>query len=180
MLCCCSNHSEQDTYDLLSVCLEDFYLDQGSDLNEELIAFEKALYDEEHLHERSGYGYLVLLRKLVKETYFSPPLKIEDFESSLLYENPENIFDCANKNFGLDSLTVAELNIFSVSQEISEIVEKEEFSIQSVFDAYANKLTAEEMEQPYVKQTILLLFYRWYFTSKYNREIPIDLKSDES
>jgi hypothetical protein len=28
---------------------------------------------------------------------------------------------------------------------------------------------------PFIRESVLLFLYRWYFNSKYNRDIPIDL-----
>lgn len=58
----------------------------------------------------------------------------------------------------------------------------ESIDIHQMFDIYAKYLDKNEIVKPFVRESMLHFFYRWYFTSKYNRDIPIpkeELKTEE-
>lgn len=176
LLASCSQElQEDDLYDFLNICNDEFYLDHGVLASEELEDFQYFLIDEGHLYDKSGNSLRVLLRELSKKLYFDPPLKKEDFRNALLYKNPQELASCVDYHYNIDSTKIASLPFYDVSQKIEDhLTEHEEVKIQDLFSIYAKNLSVEEFEKPYIKETVLLLLYRWYFSSKYNREIPID------
>jgi hypothetical protein len=58
------------------------------------------------------------------------------------------------------------------------MLSSEEVPIQEIFTIYANEIETTEYEMPFVKDALLLFLYRWYFTSKYDRSIPIELNEE--
>lgn len=175
LFACSSNPKENDYYDFLAICMDEFFLDQGVSSNQKLADFEFDLIEEGHLFANSGKAYKVLLRNLSRDIYFPPPLKIDDFNHALLYKNPPQLYQCVDFHFGVDSIALTHLKIFSVQEKLAqELSNKEEVLIQEIFSIYYKELDDEDFEKPYIKETILLLLYRWYFSSKYNREIPVD------
>ena len=174
-LACSSNEPENDYYDFLAICMDEYFLDHGVSSSQKLADFEFDLIEEGHLHDNSGNAYKVLLRNLSRDIYFKPPLKIDDFHHALLYNNPPGLYQCVEFHYGIDSLTLTTLKIFDVQEKLAEeLSNKEEILIQDLFSIYLNELTDKDFEKPYIKETILLLLYRWYFSSKYNRDIPVD------
>lgn len=172
---CNSNPKENDYYDFLAICMDEFFLDHGVSSSQKLADFEFDLIEEGHLFDDSGKAYKVLLRNLSREIYFAPPLKIDDFNHALLYKNPPQLYQCVDFHFGVDSTALTHLKIFNVQEKIAlELSDKEEVLIQDIFSIYHKELDDKDIEQPYIKETVLLLLYRWYFSSKYNREIPVD------
>ena len=130
--------------------------------------------EEGHLADTTGKAYKDLFKSLDNTDYFNPPLKMEDFNNSLLYKNPSNIIECATTVFSLDSAEIVSTNFSKIAREINDkVTNEEQVSIHYFFDLYQNKLTNEEIRMPYIKQSILLLLYRWYFKSKYDRDIQI-------
>jgi hypothetical protein len=174
---CSSSTDEEDLYSFLSICMDEYFLDQGVSSSLKLEQFENTLISEEHLFDNSGEAYKVLLRNLSKEIYFSPPLKFDDFNNALLYKNPPELYQCVNYHYGVDSLELTALKIFSVQENLAQKFSKqEEIKIQEIFDFYLSSLNDNDFQKPYIKDTILLLLYRWYFSSKYNRDIPVDFE----
>lgn len=166
--------SDYEIYTYLKICFEDYYLNYDVEVTPLLDKFELFLLEEGHLSDTTGQAYKTLLRNLDRSDYFKPPLKMEDFNNTLLYKNPTNIITCATTVFALDSTEIVNTNFSQIAREISEkITHEEEVSIHYFFDIYRNKLTNEEIRMPYVKQSVLLLLYRWYFKSKYDREIQL-------
>ncbi|HLW29801.1 MAG TPA: hypothetical protein VKX29_03015 [Brumimicrobium sp.] len=166
-----------ETYTFLNICFEDYYLNFDIEISPLLNNFEILLIEEGHLSDSSGKAYKALFDSLQKTDYFKPPLRMENFNNSLLYKNPTNVMDCAVRVFSLDSAQILNTNFSKVTQEInSEVSENKDVSIHYFFNLYRNKLTNEELRMPYVKQSIQLLLYRWYFKSKYDREIQIKMK----
>jgi hypothetical protein len=158
----------------LKICFEDYYLNHDVEITPLLDDFEIFLLKEGHLSDTTGEAYKSLFKSLRKTDYFDPPLKMEDFNNTLLYKNPSNIIGCATTVFSLDSAAILSTNFSKIAREINEKTTKEEnVSIHYFFDLYQNRLTNEEIRMPYVKQSILVLLYRWYFKSKYDREIQL-------
>jgi hypothetical protein len=172
---CFSNPKENDYYEFLAICMGEFFLDHGVNATEKLEDFEFDLIEEGHLYDNSGKAYKVLLRNLSRDIYFAPPLKIDDFHNTLLYKNPPELYRCVNFHYGVDSLALTQLKFFTIQEKIGEeLSSKKEVRIQDLFAIYLNNLDNSDFEKPYIKETILLLLYRWYFASKYNREIPVN------
>jgi len=168
------NASDYELYTYLKVCFEDYYLNYDVEVSTLLDKFEVLLLEEGHLVDTTGQSYKLLFKSLDQSDYFNPPLKKEDFNNVLLYKNPSNILECAITVFSLDSVEIVNTQFSKIAREISEkTTQEEDVSIHYFFDLYQNKLTNEEIKMPYVKQSILLLLYRWYFKSKYDREIQI-------
>ncbi len=164
---CNSNPKENDYYDFLAICMDEFFLDHGVNSTEKLEDFEFDLIEEGHLYDPSGKAYKVLLRNLSRDIYFVPPLKIDDFHNALLYKNPPELYRCVDFHYGVDSLALTQLKFFAVQEKIGEeLSSKEEVRIQDLFSIYLNELDESDLEKPYSKDTILLLLYRWYFASK--------------
>lgn len=175
--CCASDSlSDKDMYALLSVCQNEFYLQKGVDLEEILTAFEKELIEEGHLLDATGKSFRILFRDLHQEIYFSPPLKKDDFVAAALYENPADLIICAANTFNVDSMLILNLPYTKFTQKINEyLTENENVSVQRLFHFYGHDLQADDFEMPFIRESVLLFLYRWYFNSKYNRDIPIDL-----
>jgi len=166
-----------EVYSYLKICFEDYYLNYDVEVTPLLDKFELLLLEEGHLSDTSGKAYKALFDTFKKKDYFNPPLKMEDFNNTLLYKNPSNIINCATSIFSLDSVQVLNTNFSKIASEINEKISNEqEVSIHYFFDLYRHKLTDEEIRMPYIKQSIQLMLYRWYFKSKYDREIQ--LKAD--
>lgn len=169
-----------EIYSYLKICFEDYYLNHDVEVTPLLDKFELLLLEEGHLSDTSGKAYKSLFDTLEKKDYFSPPLKMEDFNNILLYKNPSNIINCATGVFSLDSAQVINTNFSQIASEINEKISNEqEVSIHYFFDLYRHKLTDEEIRMPYIKQSIQLMLYRWYFKSKYDREIQLKTENME-
>ena len=170
----CAKNKKGDLYDFLAICNNEFYLDFGVNLEDTLIEFEYFLIQEGHLYSNEGKSYKTLLRKLKDETYFSPPLKKDNFSNELLYKNPKELTKCVEETFKVDTLDLTKLPFYILSKEIATTISsKEELAIQELFNIYL-KLPEEEIRFSFVKENLLLLFYRWYFKSKYDRSIPLN------
>ena len=173
----CQSSKEKEDYEVytyLKICFEDYYLNYDVKVTPLLDKFEILLLEEGHLSDTTGKAYKALFKSLNNTDYFNPPLKMEDFNNAVLYKNPSNILECATTVFSLDSIDVVSTQFSKLAREINEkITHEEEVSIHYFFDLYQHKLTDEEIRMPYVKQSILLLLYRWYFKSKYDRDIII-------
>jgi len=176
----CKNENEKETiYGLLQVCHDEYYLDFGVSASEHLADFESYLIQQGHLYEKSPEAYKVLFRKLAKEIYFAPPLPKDDFNNALLYKNPDNIIECMSETFQIDSTQFINLSYYKASKKIQSLMlSSEEVPIQEIFTIYANDIEINEYEMPFVKDALLLFLYRWYFTSKYDRSISIDLDKE--
>lgn len=174
--CTTDSLTEKDIYALLSVCQNEFYFEQGVDLEEVLTAFEKELIEEGHLLDPTGKSFRILFRDLHQEIYFSPPLKKDDFVAAALYENPADLMICVENTFNIDTTQILNLPYTKFTQKLSEyLTENESVSVQRLFHFYGHDLQAEDFEMPFIRESVLLFLYRWYFNSKYNRDIPIDL-----
>lgn len=177
----CSYTKKEDLYEFLAICNHEFYFDFGVHIQDTLSEFETLLIEEGHLISPSGESYKSLLASLKKDIYFNPPLKKDNFNNVMLYKNPEALIVCAQETFNVDSVKFYQLPFYTLSSEISNtFTTKETLAIQDLFNFYL-KLPKEEFEYPFVKENILLLFYRWYFRSKYDRSIPLteDHKMDK-
>lgn len=164
--------TEHDIYTFLEICYEDYYFNYDLEITPLLEAFEQQLVKENHLKDTTGNAYKELLKKLEAEDYFSPPLNKEAFNEIALYKNPSNIIDCAYTTFSIDSTQVLNTRFSQVSQRINQKVsENEEISIHYFFNTYRNHLSAKEIKTPYIKQTILLTLYRWYYKSAIEHEL---------
>jgi hypothetical protein len=173
---CESNDDDDQHYEFLLTCYEDYYLNYDLEITPILDDFEQELIAEGHLKDGSGKSYKKLLNYLKENNYFKTPLKKIDFENEILYKSPKNIANCGISVFGLDSTDIAQTSYFKAESKISDALEsKEEISVNFIFDVYSKELSNEDLEKPFVKQSILVFFYRWYFQSKYDRDIPIDL-----
>ena len=171
----CNDKKESEIYELLSVCNDEFYLDYRIKASDELMDFENELIQEGHLVNNEPKSYIVLFRKLKKDLYFSPPLKKENFKNALLYKNPENLFECMESTFKIDSLMLTKLAFTSFTDGLANLMsQEEEINVRLIFDYYASNLNDELLKHSYVKNSILQFLYKWYFMSKYNREIPLD------
>lgn len=174
---CKTKYNDYDLYEFLNICNDEFYLDLGVNASNKLEAFETFLIQENHLIDRSGKSYKVLLRELVKKTYFDPPLAKDDFNNVLLYKNPKHLYECVGETFQIDSVRLTELHFFEVSEKIANYLSKDkEVAVQGIFEIYANELSEKELEMPYIREIILTMLYRWYFSSKYDRTIHIENK----
>lgn len=181
----CAEDNEQDElYELLLVCYSDFYEIKGISASDTLQAFESFLIEEGHLKDNSGTAYRELLFYLKSATYFKPPLKKIDFSHTLLYDNPTDLLYCVHDNFSVDSADFLALDYYKCTEHIAQTIEKKEsLDIHDMFDAYLDHLYEETITLPFVRESLLQFFYRWYFTSKYNRDIPIpmeELKTEEA
>lgn len=176
LVSCNSNDDKDQQYEFLLTCYEDYYLNYDLEVTPILDDFEQELIAEGHLKDGSGKSYKELLNYLKANNYFKTPLKKIDFENEILYKTPKNIAKCGISVFGLDSTDIAQTAYFRAERKIAEALEKnEEISVNYIFDVYSKVLSNEDLEKPFVKQSMLVFFYRWYFQSKYDRDIPIDL-----
>jgi|SRR5690554_4405821 len=166
---------ESETYTYLEVCLEDYYLNYDVEITPLLNEFELLLLNEGHIADTTGAAYKKLIDTLAENDYFKTPLKKEDFNNVALYKNPASIIQCATQVFGIDSTKVTQLNFSKIGQQINAKIDKDkDISIHYILNLYKTQLSNEEIRMPYVKQSLLILFYRWYFKSKYDREIDIE------
>lgn len=158
---------EEEIYTFLNICFEDYYKNYDIEISEELRLFEKHLIKEGHLLDSTGYSYKMLLKSLKRNTYFEAPLTFDDFEEAMLYKNPSSLINCASVVFKVDSTSVSNTHFSKVTEDLSnELSTKETVSIQYFFDIYNTQLSEEELQMPYIKQSLQLLLYRWYFKSK--------------
>lgn len=166
--------TEYDIYTFLEICYEDYYFNYELEITPLLDEFEQQLVNEGHLKDTTGSSYKELLKNLETENYFFPPLNIEGFNEVALYKNPPNILECANKTFSIDSTFILKTRFSQVSQRINQkIDEDEDISVHYFFNTYRNQLSSKEIKMPYIKQTILLTLYRWYYKSALEKEIII-------
>jgi hypothetical protein len=164
-----------ETYTYLQVCFEDYYLNYDVEITPLLDEFELLLLSEGHTSDTTGAAYKTLFDSLAVNDYFKTPLKKEDFNNTVLYKNPSGIIECASSLFSIDSIQIVKTNFSKIASKINQEIEKgEDISIHYFFDLYKRELTNEELRAPYVKQSVLLLLYRWYFKSKYDRDIKIE------
>lgn len=167
---------ENDIYEFLNICNDEFYLDHGILASEEMETFQQELIDEGHLIDDSGYALKVLLRSLAKKTYFDPPLKKDDFNNALLYKYPTHLYTCVMDNYNIDSTKLATLSFSKTQQKIATFASSgNAIPVQGLFEIYATELSDAALTTPYIRESVLLFLYRWYFQSKYDRDIPIDL-----
>lgn len=175
------NDEQDDVYEFLNICNDEFYLDHGVLASEKMETFQQELIEEGHLLDNSGYALKVLLRHLAKKAYFDPPLKKDDFKNALLYKYPTQLYTCVSKNYNIDSTTLASLPFSKTQEKIANYASSDEsIPVQGFFKIYAEELTEEELSKPYIKESILLFLYRWYFQSKYDREIQINLEESKN
>lgn len=175
VLLSCSKQ-EDDIYEFLNICNDSFYLDYGVEASEKMKEFQQELIDEGHLIDPSGAALKGLLQKLAKKTYFDPPLKKDDFNNALLYKYPTQLYTCVEKHYAVDSTTLVSLPFSKTQEKIAIYASSSEaIPIQGFFKIYAEEMSNKELEKPYIKESILLFLYRWYFQSKYDRQIPIQL-----
>ena len=182
ILCSCSDvQDENELYDLLLVCYNDFYELKDVSASDTLQKFEDYLIAEGHLDDNSGAAYRKQLLYLKENTYFKLPLKKIDFSNTLLYDNPTDLLYCVHDNFNIDSSHFLSLDYYTCAEKISETInEQEEINIHDMFQTYLTFLDEDEIIKPFVRESILQFFYRWYFTSKYNREIQLPELDDEN
>ncbi|RYM33593.1 hypothetical protein ERX46_11695 [Brumimicrobium glaciale] len=166
---------DHETYTYLQVCFEDYYLNYDVEITPLLDEFEVLLLKEGHITDTTGEAYKNLFDSLAVNDYFKPPLKKEDFNNTVLYKNPSNIIECAETLFSVDSIQIVKTNFSKIASKINHEIEKgEDISIHYFFDLYKRELTDDEIRAPYIKQSVLLLLYRWYFKSKYDRDMKIE------
>lgn len=177
---CSSNYNDEElVYEYLEICFEDYYLNYDVHLTQELELFERQLILEGHLQDTTGMGYNQLLSQLSKEIYFQPPLKFDEFNNVLLYKVPGDLKECASSVFGLDSAIIKETSYFKAQERIrGELKNNEQIDAGDLFNFNRKYIPAELMRSPFVKQSIQLMLYKWYFKSKYDREIPIQEDSN--
>lgn len=173
--------SEREIYEYLEICFEDYYLNYNVEVTKELTEFEKHLLKEGHLTDTTGKAYKILLEKLSKDIYFSPPLRYDAFDNSVLYKVPGDIKECASSIFGIDTNLVKKTEYFKAQEKIRlDLKINEEVSIGNVFKYNNEHISTDLIKAPFVKQSIQQLLYRWYFKSKYDREIPIEDLNDNA
>ena len=179
--CSDETSSEIEIYEYLEICYEDYYLNYDVQVTHELTKFEQHLIKEGHLSDTSGAAYKSLLDNLSKDIYFSPPLKFDDFNNTILYKVPGDIKQCASSIFGIDTNLVKETDYFQAQVEIREdLKDNEEVSIGALFKYNSEHLSPNLMKAPFVKQSVQQLLYKWYFKSKYDREIPLKDVAEQS
>lgn len=177
---CTAKNEQDELYELLTVCYSDFYETKGISASDTLLEFEQYLIAEGHLRDNSGAAYRELLYYLKSKTYFKLPLKKIDFSNTLLYDNPNELLYCVHFNFNVDSSEFLALDYYKCTEHIAQaMAQKESIDIHELFDAYISYLNEEVIIKPFVKESLLQFFYRWYFTSKYNRELDIPMNSEE-
>ncbi|MEX2483787.1 MAG: hypothetical protein WED10_04490, partial [Brumimicrobium sp.] len=175
LLFACKNQQTSSEYDFLLTCYEDFYLNYNIEITDLMNKFEQNLISENHLKDKSGSSYQELLIYLKENNYFKSPLNKDDFKEVILYKNPKDITNCATSVFGLDSAVIAQTPYFKTSRKITKALSSnEEVSMNYLFKVYANDLSPDELEKPFVKQSILVMLYRWYYKSKFDRDTKID------
>jgi hypothetical protein len=173
---CSIEQNEDELYDLLLVCYNDYYELKNISASDTLQEFEHFLIQEGHLKDNSGKSYLELLNYLQEHTYLKLPLKKIDFTNTLLYDNPSDLLYCAHYNFTIDSTAFLKLDYYECADQIAQMIEENEsIDIHEMFEIYGNCLDEEEIVKPFVRESMLQFFYRWYFTSKYNRDIQFSL-----
>jgi hypothetical protein len=180
---CQEETTEKELYDLLLVCYNDYYELSDISASDTLYEFENFLISEGHLKDHTGKSYRELLSYLKTNTYFKIPLKKNDFTNELLYDNPSDLLYCVHYNFNIDSAQFMNLQYYQCAEKLGAFIEgQSSVSIHDMFDTYMRYLDDETMEQPFVRESLLQFFYRWYFTSKYNRdiEIPLEVKEEAS
>ncbi|MDG0972869.1 MAG: hypothetical protein P8O07_01810 [Crocinitomicaceae bacterium] len=177
---CQEQATEEELYDLLLVCYNDYYESSDIAASDTLHEFENFLISEGHLQGPTGKSYRELLSYLKTNTYFKLPLKKIDFTNELLYDNPSDLIYCVHYNFNIDSAQFMNLQYYQCAQTLGEYMQGPSINIHDVFDTYIHYLDEETIEQPFVRESLLQFFYRWYFTSKYNREIEIPSQEKEA
>lgn len=169
----CSTPKKEDLYDFLSICNNEFYMDQGVNAIDTLYEFEKFLVKEGHLKSNEAISYKYLLEQLKKNNYFPTPLQKDNFSNTILYSNPSALMNCVENTFNIDTLLLIELPFYRRSKKINSLVSSNEtIDIQHFFDFYLS-LPEDEFNYSFVKENTLHFLYRWYFKSKYDRTLPI-------
>lgn len=165
---CNSNKKMDDSeiYSFLESCYEDYFRNYNVEILTILDEFEQKLVSEGHLKDTTGESYKRLLKTLSQNDYFSSTENIENLNDIVLFKNPMNIYECAQISYAIDSTTISQTHFSSVSKNIASYIEdNEEISIKFFFDTYRTKLTKEEIKLPYIKPTIQIMLYRWYYQS---------------
>lgn len=163
--------TEDEVYEFLELCFEDYYLNYDVEITEELNKFEKQLTRELRLKDTTGRSYKRLLKDLEENSYFEAPFNTANFNEVILFKNPTQLLECMENSYGIDSIQVSNTRFYKVQGKILEVMtENDEVSIQYFFNTYRNRLSPEEIKKPYVKQTILSLLYRWYYQSSLSVE----------
>lgn len=158
--------SDEEIYSFLEICLEDYYQNYDIELLEALNQFEQHLIQSGKLRDSSGKSYKELLIHLDEYGYFQGDLSFSKFNNVILFQNPSDIISCGIQIFSLDSTEIVNTHFGEISHEIQKTLEKtENMSINFFFRIYYRSLDEEEFELPYIKPTIQLLLYRWYYQS---------------
>lgn len=159
-----SNH---EIYGYLQDCFADYYNDYNIKIIPLLNNFEQELVKEKYLSDTTGEAYSQLFRRLNSETYFQPPLKKETFNKVVLLKSPSNIIQCASSVYTIDSNVVRQLPFSKLQRKINlHLTSNDSISVDYFFTMYAFNIASKEYREPYVKQTLLLFLYRWYYQSK--------------
>lgn len=157
---------EREIYTFLELCYEDYFKNYDVEILDLLDEFEQKLVSEGHLKDTTGDSYKKLLKTLSQDNYFSSTENIAAMNDIVLFKNPMSIYECAEMAYGIDSTTISQTHFSSINRNIADYIENnEEISIHYFFDTYRTKLRKEEIKLPYIKQTIQVLLYRWYYQS---------------
>lgn len=159
--------TETEVYTFLNICFEDYYKNYDIEISDSLQLFEKQLIKEGHLLDSTSKSYKMLLKSLKRNTYFEKPLDFNSFDKVLLYKNPSDLTYCASTVFNIDSVTVSNTHFFKITEKVKEeLSTQESISIHDLFRMYNVELSEEELQLPFIKQSLQLLLYRWYYKSK--------------
>lgn len=169
-----SNH---DIYSYLELCFENYYKEYNVNITPLLNNFENTLINEGYLNDTSATSYQQLFQELDAHTYFKAPLEKDNFNRIVLLKNPSDVLQCATAVYSIDSARIAQLPFSQLQQKINNhLTTNDSISLHYFFNVYAYEMADKEYNEPYVKQTILLFLYRWYYQSKLHQK-EIELKN---
>lgn len=159
--------SNDDIYEFLQECFNSYYDEFNIKITPELNKFELFMIKENQLKDTTGSAYKKLFKKLDETTYFPESHQKKIYNKVILLKTPSNIITCATHVYAIDSQRIKALPFARLQSEMQpHLTENDAISLHYFFKTYAYDIKLEEYRKPYIKQTLLLFLYRWYYQSQ--------------
>lgn len=166
------SEKEEELYDFIDICQDEFYASYGINLEDSLLEFEAKLIEHQLLRDKSFEAYQDLLFELESENKFNDyPFSIPS-NSALLVLNPKNLKECIGNRYAIDSVQLSALNYYKLQKDLSNYyASTETVGVGGVFRRYKRHIKKEDFSSIFVRKEILKLFYRWYYESEKNGDL---------
>lgn len=163
---------EENIYDYIEICQNDFYQQYGISATDTLNQFEQRLIQEGLLKDASYSSYKELLHTLSSEVYFDAyPFEIKS-NAPLLTLNPDRLDVCLERNYGIDSTALTQLPYYELQIDLQAYYSSSEnLHVSGIFQRYLKHINAEEFQHPFIRLELQKLLYRWYFESKQQKAL---------